>query len=515
MSRIRLALTLPGAVSLGAFEAGAVAALLTAVQHINKADPEAVRIDVVTAASSGSLTGLLAVRVLLAGKDPVPAFHRAWVTDASLHRVWGRRLHAPLSLCRIRLRARALLELRDADDLGCPQGTGITLEMALGNLRGFSYEIARPGRSPRLGRPPLYATSHLDWGSFKFKPPGDADLAEAALDVALASASHPAAFPAARLDRTALRGEYVRNRIVNLPPEDPLALWYVDGGVLENEPLGRCLDLVRQADVAGGETRLVLVVRPEPDAPPAVGDPAWTGRGVRPRWTEALIRALRMFVTQSLYEDLRRVEKTNSRIRWTNEVADTLAKLLAAAPQAREQLEGVLTGIQSEKRQLHRHTERAPRPVDGEPLAELVKRLLGAATGLEEKLEVGVEVVTAQASAGGAGVPPLPPRLAGSFLARFGGFLDERFREHDFAVGYRSAIAWMADRERGLVGYGLSTSLVAPAVAAAAEHGPGEAKPASNHLPLGTRLRVARLGLRAVVIGFLDARALRRRAGKA
>ena len=45
MGQLRIAPTISGAVSLGAYEGGAPAALLVAVQQLQAQDPEAIRID--------------------------------------------------------------------------------------------------------------------------------------------------------------------------------------------------------------------------------------------------------------------------------------------------------------------------------------------------------------------------------------------------------------------------------------------------------------------------------------
>ena len=71
MSCSSIAFTISGAISLGAFEGGALAALLVAVQRIQTDDPNIVRIDAIGGASAGSIAGLLAARTLLAGLDPV------------------------------------------------------------------------------------------------------------------------------------------------------------------------------------------------------------------------------------------------------------------------------------------------------------------------------------------------------------------------------------------------------------------------------------------------------------
>src|SRR4051812_49963851 len=73
---IRLALPLPGGVALGAFEAGALAALVVAVGELCEGDEPHACIDLIGASSAGSLTSVLVVRALLEGLDPVDLLRR-------------------------------------------------------------------------------------------------------------------------------------------------------------------------------------------------------------------------------------------------------------------------------------------------------------------------------------------------------------------------------------------------------------------------------------------------------
>jgi hypothetical protein len=68
----------------------------------------------------------------------------------------------------------------------------------------------------------------------------------------------------------------------------------------------------------------VLVIRPHADRSPGNEDPAWTGAGDPPRWSATLARAYRIMASHSLYEDLRQVEKANSRIAWRDRLVETL-----------------------------------------------------------------------------------------------------------------------------------------------------------------------------------------------
>ncbi len=65
------------------------------------------------------------------------------------------------------------------------------------------------------------------------------------MDAALASGSHGVAFRPRGLDRSAdaIQQAYRRHRI-DFPPQ---FAWYTDGGTIDNQPLGRALDLTSRS----------------------------------------------------------------------------------------------------------------------------------------------------------------------------------------------------------------------------------------------------------------------------
>src|SRR5580704_13333546 len=105
MGQLHVSLTLPGAVSLGAYEGGALAALLVGVQGL---DGEVV-VDSIGSASAGSITGLLAARCLAAGADPVRVMKEAWVDLDSLKALKTHDLAAPLSAHALAMMAAKVL----------------------------------------------------------------------------------------------------------------------------------------------------------------------------------------------------------------------------------------------------------------------------------------------------------------------------------------------------------------------------------------------------------------------
>src|SRR5205823_1898310 len=105
VTKLRIGLTISGAVSLGSYEGGALAALLVAIQEMNGA----VLMDVVTGASAGAITAVLAARCLVRGCDPVQAMTASWVDLPSIERLKTHDPGAPLSAKVLAEGATALL----------------------------------------------------------------------------------------------------------------------------------------------------------------------------------------------------------------------------------------------------------------------------------------------------------------------------------------------------------------------------------------------------------------------
>ena len=94
-----------------------------------------------------------------------------------------------------------------------------------------------------------------------------------------------------------------------------------------------------------------------------------------------------------------------------------------------------------------------PRDAAGNTLEEVMSQLVGAATGLENREAVTVEVVSPLLQLKDGQTPG--DVLAGEFLFHFGGFLDVRFRENDFALGYGNMQCWIeTELEKHLQGAG-------------------------------------------------------------
>ncbi len=502
---LRIGLSLPGGIAPGTFEAGAVSGLLTWIQEVNARQADTVVLDVIAGASAGSLSGLLAARVLLAGDDPVAVFREAWVAAPSLRALRGTGPWAPLSLRPARDVAHRLVFAPSQPMPRSPQTSPVTLNLALGCLRGFSQEIPLAGAATDPSQP-LLAASYLDWSSYELWdiPDGRGSSEETwaqAIDSAMASASYPLAFRARELDRTALRPEYLASGIINLPADsEQLRLWYTDGGLLDNEPLGRCVDLVGARDKAQMPSRLVVLLRSSARWPPPADNQAWSGSG-RPRWMQTLARALDLIATHSAGRDLLRVEEVNAQLGWTNEVAHRIAALIGDDEQASADVKRLLRDIE-ERRSAFARIERRPGALaDPNPnsLAELVEEVLKSATGLTGKQPVEVAVV----SANGAFAGPQPWI---SLVA----FLERRQREANFAAGYWTMLRWIEAAQT--LEKRVHPDLIASAARAAGQKvrepsARAVARERSRGISLRTRFRLSGLAVRTSLIARRDLRA--------
>jgi predicted acylesterase/phospholipase RssA len=501
--RLRIALTISGAVALGAYEGGALAALLCAIRELSQGDDPAVRIDAIGGASAGSITGLLAARCLLEGIDPVYVMREAWVERDSLSVMRTVKPDEPLSLDALRRASIDLLDPRDR--VGRPahrvkprQQVPIRMVMALASLRGLEYRVPSLSR-----RRPVRATTSLDWATFTFTS-GQAvhELTEppraSATDVALASAANALAFRPVLLDRSGDEASYRARGIVNFPPSKQL--WYTDGGILDSEPLTRTLDLVREVDqdTSPDTRRVQVLVHPNPTGAPT--GTAWADPQSSPTWLATLLRARDLQRTQSVYDDLLHLEQLNTRLEWTGRLFDEIGPVLDgldadSASSLREALMRATGVIEGQRQALRAHEKdpaaAAPRPVADKPTTELLRDAVTQIAGIAGKERIALEVVSPLLLPE-AKTTPVSQMLAGEFLFHFGGFLSRSLRTSDFDLGYRSTLEWL--RAGGLSEGGLPAELEQRALARAEEaHRPGDqwrafGRAAFQHLPVRERL---------------------------
>ncbi len=449
MSRLRLSLTVPGAVSLGAYEGGALAALIVAAKALGE---ETMVIDSIAAASAGSITALLTARSLLRSVDPVKLLTAAWVENVSFQAMKTNSTDAPLS-------SDALTEMatKVLDPGGIPEGQPETwqrepvlVSMALTSLAGLTYKLPDLARQTTVDAP-----TFLDWYRVSLTSAVGSDGYLDHAQAAIASGSNAIGFPAKQLNRLADKAQYDQAGLVGFP--DDGLFWYTDGGTVDNEPLGRTIDLAQE--VGSDDKRLYLLIHPDPAFPTSTPSPVWGGDAPLPPWVRTGTHAFSISRSQSIYEDLLRLEKTNSRLEWIGTVAPAVTSGLAAgirdanlsadqASELRTNLVGALgkalrevRGAQEQVASLANRTAVDHGADDTDDWTTILDTLVRAASGLEERDQIKVEVVSPTVDPSVA--EPPSKQLAGAFFFHFGGFFDIKFRQSDFALGYRNMSYWL------------------------------------------------------------------------
>lgn len=477
---IRLSLTLPGCASLGAYQAGAVAALTVAIQELRRQQRPVV-VDAVGGASSGALVAFLTAQCLLEGLDPHAVLHRAWVDWATLALLRGGK-RAPLSYRSLR---RQLGDIIDPhDEQGRPthrvegrQSSPLALHVNLANLEGLSYLVGG------VAGHEIVATTYVDWSTFELQPgAGVAQLVEprgrSPLDHVLASAANPLGFAPRMLDRTGDQAIYRDNGIQDFPASG--RLWYTDGGLLSSEPVGRTLAAAREVAGAVGNSRLHLVIDPRGGGPS--GSSRWSDPSQPPSWISGLGRAMTILPVQALYDDLRRIAAVNNRIEAINTLADHLGPALG--DEAKTALRDAVTA-----------SVEIGEDASG---AEVVRRALSRLAGLEGKEHVQAELISPLllVEESGRGVPDL---LAGERFVTFGGFFSRRYRHSDYTLGWASTRSWLP---RGLRRAGVDDAGADAATEAVDGRGVDDWRSVNVGRPEDSRLRLAeRASLAGLAVG--------------
>ena len=471
---LNLAVVLSGAVSLGAFEAGAVYELVLAEQAGLRAGKNALRVDVLVGSSAGAMTASQAAYCLQTGTDP-RSLYTAWVDLASLDRLMprGEETWRGSSF----LSGRAVQELADqvfvppGPNAGAPAVTWpIRLVVTLTSIEGAQYYVTRRDQS----RLPVW--SYADAMSFRLEPQAyDPELWDRIKKAAIASGAFPVALPPVPITRQP--EDFI---IQGSRKEDgEITLTYYDGGVINNRPFGLAVDAVLDLAPPGGPVAPHTFVLIEPDPPEL--------RPQKPHQSsyDMVDVGLAAFTTafrhDSLYQDFVNFVRVNDRLAIADELTQAVARALAAAgPEAarllHDELQPRLAAIGARaartagvdvqtwvNQALVRSRRRVAMSVpsvqnQGSKMMEslaVMRLLVDMAAGLENK-----EVFDASR------VSPADPanELAGIFFGHFGGFLDRRFREHDFMLGrwymnrwlrehgitYESDVSWPGDPPRGL-----------------------------------------------------------------
>jgi hypothetical protein len=458
----RIALTLAGGVSLGAYQGGAAYELLWALSHLT--NPRArVVIDVITGASAGSMTAAVMARALLYDQQAASALHQAWVTGVSLAGLLEGRTAASLfSSDLIWNLADQVLQTPSPPHAPHPAAPHeLRMAFTLSNLEGVKYGLGYanvPGR--------FDTTVFSDWIIFRLGrgapvPVPIGSLWESVKRAAIASGAFPLAFPPVWVERCL--ADYVGSDVFR--PEGKRTFTYMDGGLFNNEPVGLTRQIVEGLEEAYPEIRLdqrlYVLVDPYVAATseePALPDPL--------TYQIVLGRLVGAVLGESSKRDWIRAARVNQRLEWQDLFLRHLAGIIAttsvsdgaALGQRVGQLALDIAALkvrhegrgESPESHLSRNMARlGPMLVTPEPAYAVIREdplrtevflnivyVMENVAGLRKKEHLDLNLIA-----------PAPGSLAGDFLGNFGGFFDEAWREHDWRRG-RASVRDFIDRAK-------------------------------------------------------------------
>lgn len=460
-----LAITIAGAVSLGSYESGAMYELLDAIAQHN-ADPttkkigDYVKIDVITGASAGGMTGaILTQRLLFQRKDFVGPYdnplYNTWVLGVDIRNLVdydsqdvkeGGDSPPDLSLLSSAFIARvAQREIKTTDDTGLipvrggphaavDASRGIYLGLALTNINGLDF-----------------TKNLISGGEFLFTDFSDQMLRKVAVtdrarapwseiaDAAVASGSFPFAFHTRELLRS--KADYSGEGNLQWPGADPFPFDYTDGGALQNQPLGLARKLVAEIEesLKDPETRVYFLVSPNPLK--SSRDDSYTEGSTTVG--ALLIRLISLYMAQATFQDWLTAEEVNDQIVEFRRRIIQLAHAIRDGKIDQVSLKGIMNAWS------------APIVIPGISGQDLSKRRkqvrrryqfeiaeLGVVNG--STVDAFVDIVVALESAARLsdrdlmtiyGVICQSSNTAGAGLWAFVGFLDQKFRKHDYDLG--------------------------------------------------------------------------------
>ncbi len=451
----RIALVMGGGASLGSYIGGALTEIITAVEKNRRG--ERVVIDVITGSSAGALNAALAARTLRVNRHLLPWIERTWVdaADASVLLDPARRdRNGWMDVSVLEELTLALVDAEPAsDDERSPAaGDPIHVGLTLANLYGVAYDYSfKFLNSPDCA---YGARSHADNIAFRL---GDESRAgdhvwRKMAEAAVASASFPFAFPPKRLERK--RGDYPGARF-GAGQGSSIDMWYLDGGLFDNAPLGLARELA--VDLDRGADRRYRFLEPglhsstrlphSPDGPPSTVSGmaealarAVLGQGAASDWKGANQINARLEILHAVVDRLPEVApdlgdaKAVGLGRYIGELAERVAEAHVAAGAAPDSPDAADDYLDSQLERIESDPTYAPameRIGSRSGRARLSKMIfvLESAAGLEDKDVLPLYLVA----------PERMGSLAGDFLGNFGGFFSRDWRANDFRAGRRDA----------------------------------------------------------------------------
>jgi len=454
----KVAIAISGAVSLGSYESGTVYELINAIKLHNEANPDhRIEIDVLSGASAGGMTAaMIAQKLLYDGadlEDPVNnSLYDVWVNRVDIIDLLNPDLGGDpdkslLSSNRIRDNAKYVFltrynQLNPEIKPHIAVGEKIQLGLALSNLNGVDYELPTfSATDTGIGSGEFIQTRNQD--RYTTEVTDSCDHADYWTDVMTAGRAC-GAFPLAFRPLTVAR-QWDCADYKGLGAKDWAAYFtgdygYADGGIFNNYPLGLARDLAVRADKESGDVDKRFYFYISPDAKVTAAD--YTFNADKANMLQSMGQIVKSILSNSRFQDWVQTDDLNSELNKLHRRAKSLLDVvinarpdeLSAMRKTADKFCKMLyleNGGDYPKDYQHAAATFMPTVPEGVRLTEEQKTVwvnsvlvMGVNANLNGKDKMRIYTITAD-----------PSELASAPIAAFFGFLDVRFRIHDYWVG--------------------------------------------------------------------------------
>lgn len=460
----KVAIAISGAVSLGSYESGTVYELIHAIKLHNDANPDnRIEIDVLSGASAGGMTAaMIAQKLLYDGKaleDPVNnSLYDVWVNRVDIIDLLNPDLgddpdKSLLSSNRIRDNAKYVFltrynQLNPEINAHSAVGEKIQLGLALSNLNGVDYELPTFSTTATgtetgtgMGQGEFIQTRNQDRFTTEVDDTCDrADYWTEVMTAGRACGAFPLAFRPLTVKRHWDCADYK-----GLGAKDWASYFtgdygYADGGIFNNYPLGLARDLAQRVDKEASDVDKRFYFYISPDAKVSTADYAFKADNAN--MVQSMGQIVKSILSNSRFQDWVQTDDLNSELDKLHRRAkglldvvinarpDELAAMRTTADKFCKMLYAE-SGGNYEKDYQHAQATFMPYVPEGVRLTQEQKTVwlnailvMEVNANLSGKDKMRIYTITAE-----------PDELASAPIAAFFGFLDVRFRIHDYWVG--------------------------------------------------------------------------------
>ncbi|HMK64342.1 MAG TPA: patatin-like phospholipase family protein, partial [Thermodesulfobacteriota bacterium] len=358
-NKIKIGLTFYGGVSLAVYEAGVAEEFIRFVQfcrtrgktYLQRTNTE-VDIGVLSGSSAGGLASVMMSATLVNSQDPlrhIENMRRIWfdVADISNLRYQDKRnIRSFLDNDILEREIQDFLQLWDRSAEGLA-GKDLKMMLTGTNMQGLfdAIPIEEDFVPPDSFADKVFTTLR-NTEVFEFSGAKIVEARESfgrvirgrIAKTARITSSFPAAFPPQFASSPGFPDETLENL------KDSLSFWYFDGGVLDNKPLGHAIDHMESTDEEG--LWWFCFVDPDPEKDQAK-HPEWGNNPQKPPDpATTLSTVLEVRGAETIYYDLRRIQKINHQVMQLNDLILLLWKHLCPARVPPSQIKKLLEDLE-------------------------------------------------------------------------------------------------------------------------------------------------------------------------